>query len=128
MKSLNNESLGKNLPENNVPSLTFFMTDDRGHIYGAVNIRHKLTDQLMTEGGHIGYDIRPSKRNHGYGTKILEIALKKACKMGIGKVLVTCRKQNIYSAKIIENNGGKFDSEIENDRKISLRYWIELKQ
>ncbi len=104
------------------------MTDDRGHIYGAVNIRHKLTDQLMTEGGHIGYDIRPSKRNHGYGTKILEIALKKACKMGIGKVLVTCRKQNIYSAKIIENNGGKFDSEIENDRKISLRYWIELKQ
>ncbi|MCP4178391.1 MAG: GNAT family N-acetyltransferase [bacterium] len=126
IKSLNDESLGKNLPVNYVPSSTFFLTDDQGQIYGAVNIRHKLTDRLMIEGGHIGYGVRPSARGHGYGIKILKFALKKAEKIGIKHVLVTCKKQNVNSAKVIENNGGKFDSEIEYNKNISLRYWIEL--
>jgi len=36
----------------------------------------------------------------------------------------TCDKENVHSAKIIQKNGGKLDSEIENDNKIVQRYWI----
>ncbi|MCD4817877.1 MAG: GNAT family N-acetyltransferase [Candidatus Cloacimonetes bacterium] len=85
-----------------------------------------MIDKLRIEGGHIGYGIRPSARNQGYGTKILELALKKVSEIGIKKVLVTCDKQNIHSARIILKNGGKFDSEIEYNNKIVQRYWIEL--
>ena len=126
VKSLNDQSLGKGIPENWVPASTYFLLNDEGQICGAVNIRHRLTEKVRIEGRHIGYGIRPSVRNQGYGTKILELALDKVSKMGIKKVLVTCGKENVHSAKVIENNGGKLDSEIEKDNKIIQRYGIEL--
>ena len=126
IKALNDESLGKGIPENWVPASTYFLVDDKQKIYGAVNIRHRLTDNLMIEGGHVGYGIRPSVRNHGYGTKILELALDKIREMNIKEVLVTCDKENTNSAKVIQKNGGEFDSEIERDNKIFYRYWIKL--
>jgi predicted acetyltransferase len=85
-----------------------------------------LTENLRIEGGHIGYGIRPSARNQGCGTKILELALEKVREMGIKQVLVTCDKDNVHSARVIQKNGGKLDSEIEKDNKIIQRYWIEL--
>ena len=124
VKSLNDESLGKGIPENWVPASTHFLADDEGKIFGAVNIRHRLTESLKIEGGHIGFGIRPSARNQGYGTRILELALDKAGKMGINEVLVTCDKENVHSARIIQKNGGKLDSEIEYANKIIQRYWI----
>jgi len=126
VKSLNNESLGKGIPEHWVPASTHFLIDDEGKICGAVNIRHRLTEKLRIEGGHIGYGVRPSARNQGYGTKILELALDKAREMGINKVLVICDEENIHSARIIQKNGGKLESEIEKDDKMVQRYWIEL--
>jgi len=124
--SLNNASLGKDIPEDWVPASTYFLLDDEGHICGAVNIRHRLTENLKIEGGHVGYGIRPNVRNQGYGTKILELALSKAIELGIAKVLVTCDKKNVGSARVIQKNGGILDSEIEMDNKINQRYWIEL--
>ena len=126
IKALNDESLGKGIPENWVPASTFFLVDDKRKIYGAVNIRHRLTDSLMIEGGHVGYGIRPSVRNQGYGTKILDLALDKIRDMNIKKALVTCDKENTNSARVIQNNGGEFDSEIIKDNKIIHRYWIKL--
>ncbi|MBI2074792.1 MAG: hypothetical protein HYT83_03060 [Candidatus Levybacteria bacterium] len=62
------QSVGENLPKGIVPETTFWLID-KGDFIGRASIRHELTKDLLKEGGHIGYDIRPSKRNMGYGKK-----------------------------------------------------------
>ena len=78
--------------------------------------------------GHIGYEIRPSKRRQGYDTKILRLGLEKARELDLHRVLVTCDEDNIGSKKIIEHNGGMFENaiEIEGDTVKKLRYWIVI--
>ncbi len=119
------ESRGENLPEGYVPCTTYWLID-KGEFIGRVSIRHQLTPHLLREGGHIGYDIRPSKRNKGYGKQMLALALPKAKELGIQKVLVTCNETNIGSKKIIEQNGGVLENKLESTdgSPAKLRYWI----
>ena len=116
---------GKGLPDGWVPSTTYWLIDGDQFI-GHINIRHTLTDQLEKVGGHIGYAIRPSARNKGYGNKILELTLPKARELGLKKVLVTTDQSNIASQKIIKKNKGKFHDEVSGKTEAKLRYWIEL--
>ncbi len=112
-----------------VPDSTFFCLDvDRNRIVGAVNIRHYLNENIYLTGGHIGDGIRPSERKKGYATAMIALALKECKKLGINKVLMTCNKENIGSAKSIMNNGGVLESEIGEDGEIEQRYWINLKE
>ena len=101
---------------------------DEGEFIGEANLRHGLTDQLKNVGGQIGYWIRPSKRQHGYGTKILEFVLKEAEKMDMDKILVTCDETNVASRKIIEANGGVFEKKTDmgSDAPKKLKFWISL--
>lgn len=121
------ESEGKNLPEGYVPQTTYWLID-KGEFIGRVSIRHTLTEHLLKDGGHIGYDIRPSKRNMGYGKRILELSLPKARELEIDKVLVTCNETNLASKKIIEANGGVFENAIETQegKPKKLIYWITV--
>ncbi len=107
---------------------TFVLVDDNNHIYGGVDIRHKLNDNLLKFGGNIGYLIRPSERRKGYGTLILKLVLKECKKLGMKKVLVSCREENIWSAKIIEKNNGKYENSRykEDNNNTYRRYWIEI--
>ena len=110
-----------------VPDSVFFCYDiDRDIYVGAVNIRHCLNDSLLFTGGHIGDGIRPSERRKGYGTAMLALALDECKKLGIDKVLMTCDKDNIGSAKAIQKNGGVKENEVEEDGVIEERYWITL--
>ena len=111
-----------------VPTTTLFLADvDSKHLIGAVNIRHYLNDELLFHGGHIGDGIRPSERRKGYATKMIALALVECKKLGIDKVLMTCNKDNIGSAKSIINNGGVLENEvIDGDGKVLQRYWITL--
>lgn len=117
---------GKNLPKGRVPSTAYWLTDGKNFI-GETSVRHYLTAQTKKEGGHIGYSIRPSKRNMGYGTHILKLALQKAKKLSIKKVLVTCNNNNVGSRKIIEFNGGVLQDTIKHNGKKVRRYWIKIK-
>ncbi len=111
-----------------VPGSVFFCYDiDRDIYVGAVNIRHRLNDSLLFTGGHIGDGIRPSERRKGYGTAMLALALDECKKLGIDKVLMTCDKDNIGSAKAIQKNGGVKENEVEEDGVIEERYWITLR-
>lgn len=116
---------GIGIPATFVPHSTFWLINSTHKILGVVNIRHRLTDQLLTEGGHIGYGIRPSERRKGYATQILKLALLEARQLGIERALVTCDKENIASGKTILNNGGKFDREHLHEGVIKQRYWID---
>jgi predicted acetyltransferase len=126
IQSLNDEAKGRSLRENWVPATTFFLVNNEGVILGATNIRHKLTEALKSIGGHIGYGIRPSVRGAGYGSAILQLALIKAKNIGLQKVLLTCNKTNISSAKIILKNKGYLDSEETIGNEIIQRYLIKL--
>ena len=117
---------GINLPRGIVPASTFWLVD-RGVFIGRVSIRHKLNKKLRAFGGHIGYAIRPSKRDKGYGSKILGLALKEARKLKLKKVMVTCDDDNIASQKIIEKNGGKLRQKKKWGGKLVRFYWISLK-
>lgn len=118
---------GKNQLEGYVPQTEFWLVD-KGEYIGRVSIRQRLNEHLMQIGGHIGYNIRPSKRAQGYGNKILELALHEARKLGVEKVRITCDADNVASQKIIERNGGAFDSATPNPETgvDKRRYWIDI--
>ena len=119
----------KEATEKYVPGSTFFCYDeDRDQMIGAVNIRHYLNEALLKTGGHVGDGIRPSLRGQGYGTRMLDLALKECAALGIEKVLMTCDKDNPASAHVIMNNGGVLENEVDDDGVIVQRYWIDLEK
>jgi predicted acetyltransferase len=118
---------GENVPADDVPRHTYFLMCGE-KIIGRSEIRRKLNSELEMIGGHIGADIRRSERKKGFGTLILKLTLEKARELGIGKVLVTCDKTNIASAKTIEKCGGVFDREVfyKKTGTTFFHYWIGL--
>ncbi len=111
-----------------VPDSVFFLLDeDRDRLLGAVNIRHYLNEKLLRDGGHIGDGIRPSERRKGYATELIRLALAECKTLGIDRVLITCDKDNIGSAKSIRKNGGILENELVTaDGDIVERYWIAI--
>lgn len=120
--------LGRNIKPGHVPASVFWLVQD-DEMIGVGNIRHSLTPALERLGGHIGYAIRPSKWNQGYGTLQLKLLLREANKLGISRALLTCDERNIASARVMEKNGGVYQDTIDNvmdGQPIRLRrYWID---
>jgi len=120
-KSKNNQN-----PRLGVPATQYFGVYNN-RIIGTINIRHYLNDSLLLHGGHIGYGVRPSERRKGYATKMLALALDECRKLGIDRVLITCDKNNIGSARTIQKSGGILENEImQDDGGILQRYWIDI--
>lgn len=119
----------ENIEPYRVPETIYWLVDD-GDFIGRLELRHELNDHLLEVGGHIGYSIRPSRRQLGYGTQILKLALEKACESGMERVLLTCDPDNVASRKIIEKNGGVFENRIDVVRDgmeyHKLRFWIDV--
>lgn len=126
LKFLSDNEQGIGLPEGWVPDSTRWLINEQERVLGAVNIRHRLTENLLNAGGHIGYGIRPSERQKGYATLLLKLSLEESRRLGINEVLVVCDADNIASEKTIINNGGKPDTSfIEEDGNVIKRYWIK---
>ena len=82
-------------------------------------------------GGHIGYSIRPSQRRKGYARETLRLTLDKCREAGEARVLITCDKDNIPSARTIPANGGVLENEVVDEPGLGQsgmiqRYWITL--
>ena len=118
---------GTDIPAHFVPHSTFWLVAD-GEVVGVSNLRHRLTDALLREGGHIGYGIRPGARRHGYGAALLGKTLREAARLGIQRALVTCARDNHGSAGVILRNGGVFEDEayIDERGEVVQRYWIAI--
>lgn len=110
-----------------VPATVLWLVEGNEYI-GRISIRHELNENLLHWGGHIGYEIRPSRQKQGNGRLILKLGIEKAKELGLKKVLVTCDEDNEASKKIIEGNGGVFDNavDVEGRPKKNLRYWITI--
>ncbi|SFM22664.1 Predicted acetyltransferase [Paenibacillus sp. 1_12] len=108
-----------------VPHSTYWLLNEENLLVGAANIRHRLNEELMNSGGHIGYGISPSHRRKGYASALLAQTLHIMKAMGLNRVLLVCDKGNIGSEKTILRHGGVFESEfIEDDGNIVKRFWI----
>lgn len=79
---------------------------------GKAGIRLKTTGA-----GDVVYKIYKNERGKGYGNLILKLIKEEAKELGKYKLIVICRKSNLASKKIIENNGGVFIKEIERKNK-----------
>ena len=110
-----------------VPSSELWLVSG-GEFIGRASIRHRLTDSLRRYGGHIGYEIRPSRRRQGYGTLICRLALEQARGLGIARALITCDETNAASRRIIEANGGRFEKavQVEGRSVPTLHFWVDL--
>lgn len=129
LKSLQEATEGRGLPDGYVPCTDYWVLGGANTdvVVGRLMLRHKLNPFLASLGGHIGYQIKRSERNKGYGTFALNEGLKKAAKLGISQVLVTCNDDNFGSIKIIEKNGGSLQDKVQNAGRLvpTRRYWIQ---
>lgn len=98
---------------------TWWWTDGTDYL-GRISLRNALTSHLLEVGGHIGYDVRRSRRREGHATRMLAAVLPEAAERGIDQALVTCDLTNLGSRRVIEANGGV----LEDQRGAKLRYWV----
>lgn len=106
-------------PAGHVPATTLWWVEGSTYL-GRLAIRHRLTDFLLEVGGHVGYDVRPSRRRQGHATAMLRAALPVAHALGVDPALLTCDHDNLASARVIESAGGV----LEDRRGSKLRYWV----
>lgn len=103
IRALNRQANGISTPSSFGKSHHFWLVDDKESILiGTTQVRQDISQPfLYEEGGQIGYLIAPSLRRKGFGTLILRLTLYKAKLLGYTQLLVTAKKENIASRRII---------------------------
>ena len=122
LESNQEQEMGINLPEGWVPAIQLVAFSEKGQAVGFLNLRLRLSNFLLEEGGHIGYSIRPSERGNGYAKESLRQGLQIAKGKNIKRALVTCSTENPASRAVILANGGVY----EDVRNGTERYWIDV--
>lgn len=77
-------------------------------LIGILCIRYCLTKELEKQYGNIGYSVRPSERNQGYATRMLQFGLKICEKKGRDRVTLGCHSDNLASVSVIKKCGGSY--------------------
>jgi predicted acetyltransferase len=115
------------LPPGWVPNTELWVEDGAGEIVACVRLRLQLTPALEVEGGHIGYDVRPSFRRQGFGTAALRLVLPEARRLGLLRVRLTVDADNLASVRVIERNGGILSGQAVSERtgKLICQYWLD---
>ncbi|WP_288393833.1 GNAT family N-acetyltransferase [uncultured Vagococcus sp.] len=82
---------------------------------------------MELDGGHISYTIRKNKRGQGYAKEALVKVLRFAReKSDLKEVLLTCKKENMISKKVIQSCGGKLEKTFFINNSYIEHYRIEL--
>jgi predicted acetyltransferase len=114
-----------------VPGIQYILVHEPNNsVIWFINSRLRLNADLLEHGGHIGYSIRPCERRKHYATAQLFSVLKFYKNLWIEKVLLTCDKSNIWSAKTIQNCWWILENEIidPTDWELIQRYWIDVNE
>ncbi len=113
------------------PQSLYWWAVEEGKFIGEFQLRPKLDEEIMCGMGSVGYSVRMSEWNKGYGKAILKEGLRMARELGLDKVLFTINEDNKASQHICEALGGVLQDKIEaeNDaegKHILRRYWVAL--
>lgn len=124
---MKNRGTGTNLPEGYVRE-NFYLCYDENEMVGVFSLKFELTPFLTNYGGHIGYAVKPSKRNRGLATQILKQGLEISKILGFERILAICDEDNYASEKVIIRNDGIFENMLFDDEEnvFVKRYWIHL--
>lgn len=127
LSGMKNRGTGTNLLEGYVRE-NFYLCYDGDEMAGVFSLKFELTPFLKNYGGHIGYAVKPSKRNHGLATQILRQGLEISKALGFEKILAIFDEDNYASEKVIIRNGGVFENRLfDNEESVFVkRYWIYL--
>jgi len=110
-----------------VPWTLYFIVNEDGNVIWWSAIRHYLSKELLIHWWHISHGIKPSERWKWYATKALKLALLEAKKLWIDKVMLTCDKNNLASARTIVKNWWILDYEYLHEWIMIQKRWIENK-
>ncbi|MEI6858057.1 GNAT family N-acetyltransferase [Psychrilyobacter sp.] len=122
LRRLEKLRVGINLPKGDVATTEYWLVDTKEkEIKGMIKIRH----ESIPIHGNISYDIPPKKRFLGYGTKILQLGIKKAKELGVEKIKVSCASDNEGSRKIILKNNAVFINLAEDNDELYEEYKIK---
>ena len=131
LKPFSDAAAGIGQPAGFLPQSEYWLVEGENYI-GAIHIRHGLTPFLETEGGNLGYEIRPSKRGQGYAKMAAEFGLYKAAELGLDKVIITCNAMNPPSVYVAKNLAAKRGEELEpyvtENERIIRRFLFKLKK
>ncbi|GIG66155.1 hypothetical protein Pen01_24500 [Phytomonospora endophytica] len=119
---LADEARGVGLPDGVAPQRTFVLVEDGVEVLGEFRLRPVITEPYEEHNGHVGYNLRPSARGRGYGTRGLALLLDEARRLGVQGVLVPVEGDNAASARVIEKNGGRVIRAFDGARS----FWIDL--
>jgi predicted acetyltransferase len=87
-----------------VDTRTYWLVDD-GKYIGMVQLRLVLSARFSNIQSSLYYEIRPSKRNTGYGKTIFTLAVAKARSFHLKNLILSCDDANHASKHIIESAG-----------------------
>lgn len=124
------EDRTRKVTEDKVPAETFFLireNDDK--IIGMINIRLEANEKIRKHYGHIGYSIRPTERQKGYNKINLYLGLLECQKRKLKRVMLTCNKENMGSAKTIQAFNPELEKEFYDNEIfhcIKQHYWIDV--
>jgi predicted acetyltransferase len=105
-----------------------YLCFDQQKLIGLLSIRYELPEDVTKKYGDIGYGVRPSERNKGYATRMLQYGVKVCKEKGMKHVILGCYQDNGASVRVIEKSGGVLIAENENytEGRKSLYYRINL--
>lgn len=90
-----------------------------GIMVGTIDFRFPKNRKQNKTLGQIGYAIHPEFRSQGFATQALKLALPT---YPSSSIYITCYKDNLASAKVIQNAGAQLEKEFLFDGKPSLRF------
>ena len=124
---MSNRKKGENLPDGYVKENFYLCYDDK-ELVGVLSLKFELTQYLFDYGGHIGYAVRPSRRNRGLATIILQQGLEIAKLFGFQRILIVCDEDNVASEKVIIKNNGIYEDKLfdQSEDVFVKRFWIDL--
>lgn len=98
---------GQGLPAG-VPRMITYWCVEKETFIGEVQIRPWLSQEEAKSYGHIGYAVRYTMWNQGFGTKLLNYAVQELHKRNVAPIYIACHADNLGSNRVSLKAGFDF--------------------